>query len=59
MDCMCCVRLCISLESELNSMVMLSEKCSIQIPKEVLSLIDDGKNPNEFTRDVLNSCMHC
>jgi hypothetical protein len=21
------------------------------------SLIDDGKNPDEFTRDVLNSCI--
>jgi mediator of RNA polymerase II transcription subunit 10 len=23
----------------------------------VLSLIDDGKNPDEFTRDVINSCI--
>ena len=23
----------------------------------VVSLIDDGKNPDEFTRDVLNSCI--
>ena len=22
-----------------------------------VSLIDDGKNPDEFTRDVLNSCI--
>ncbi|KAF8103846.1 hypothetical protein N665_0183s0023 [Sinapis alba] len=46
-----------SLVSELNTMSMLSEKCNIQIPLEVLSLIDDGKNPDEFTRDVLNSCI--
>ncbi|KAH0878499.1 hypothetical protein HID58_065893 [Brassica napus] len=46
-----------SLVSELNSMSNLSEKCNIQIPVEVLSLIDDGKNPDEFTRDVLNSCI--
>jgi mediator of RNA polymerase II transcription subunit 10 len=24
---------------------------------EVVNLIDDGKNPDEFTRDVLNSCI--
>lgn len=23
----------------------------------MISLIDDGKNPDEFTRDVLNSCI--
>lgn len=23
----------------------------------LISLIDDGKNPDEFTRDVLNSCI--
>ena len=23
----------------------------------VVSLIDDGKNPDEFTRDVFNSCI--
>ncbi|KAG2269314.1 hypothetical protein Bca52824_063869 [Brassica carinata] len=46
-----------SLVSELNSISKLSEKCNIQIPTEVLSLIDDGKNPDEFTRDVLNSCI--
>ncbi|XP_033135149.1 mediator of RNA polymerase II transcription subunit 10b isoform X3 [Brassica rapa] len=46
-----------SLVSELNSISKLSEKCNIQIPMEVLSLIDDGKNPDEFARDVLNSCV--
>lgn len=24
---------------------------------EVVNFIDDGKNPDEFTRDVLNSCI--
>lgn len=38
-------------------MAKLSEKCNIQVPMEVLNLIDDGKNPDEFTRDVLNSCI--
>ncbi|KAF5746881.1 mediator of RNA polymerase II transcription subunit 10b [Tripterygium wilfordii] len=28
-----------------------------QVPMEVLNLIDDGKNPDEFTKDVLNSCI--
>lgn len=42
---------------ELDKMAKLSEKCNIQVPMEVLSLIDDGKNPDEFTREVLNSCI--
>uniref|UniRef100_A0A2P2JRH1 Mediator of RNA polymerase II transcription subunit 10 n=1 Tax=Rhizophora mucronata TaxID=61149 RepID=A0A2P2JRH1_RHIMU len=42
---------------ELDNMAKLSEKCNIQVPMEVLRLIDDGKNPDEFTRDVLNSCI--
>ncbi|GMH29862.1 hypothetical protein Nepgr_031705 [Nepenthes gracilis] len=46
-----------SLVSELDNMVKLSEKCVIQVPMEVLNLIDDGKNPDEFTRDVINSCI--
>uniref|UniRef100_A0A5B7AFQ6 Mediator of RNA polymerase II transcription subunit 10 n=1 Tax=Davidia involucrata TaxID=16924 RepID=A0A5B7AFQ6_DAVIN len=46
-----------SLVLELDNMTKLSEKCSIQVPMEVLNLIDDGKNPDEFTRDVINSCI--
>ncbi|XP_057976654.1 mediator of RNA polymerase II transcription subunit 10b [Malania oleifera] len=46
-----------ALVSELDNMMKLSEKCSIQVPMEVLNLIDDGKNPDEFTRDVINSCI--
>ncbi|XP_039046593.1 mediator of RNA polymerase II transcription subunit 10b-like isoform X1 [Hibiscus syriacus] len=46
-----------SLVSELDNMAKLSEKCNIQVPMEVLNLIDDGKNPDEFTRDVLNDCI--
>uniref|UniRef100_A0A1J3JBF7 Mediator of RNA polymerase II transcription subunit 10 n=1 Tax=Noccaea caerulescens TaxID=107243 RepID=A0A1J3JBF7_NOCCA len=46
-----------SLVVELDSMAKLSEKCNIQVPMEVLNLIDNGKNPDEFTRDVLNSCI--
>ncbi|XP_002527873.2 mediator of RNA polymerase II transcription subunit 10b isoform X1 [Ricinus communis] len=42
---------------ELDKMAKLSEKCNIQVPLEVLNLIDDGKNPDEFTRDVINSCI--
>ena len=38
-------------------MIKLGDKCNIQVPMEVLNLIDDGKNPDEFTRDVLNSCI--
>ncbi|KAJ7955549.1 Mediator of RNA polymerase II transcription subunit 10 [Quillaja saponaria] len=46
-----------TLVMELDNMVKLSEKCNIQVPMEVLNLIDDGKNPDEFTRDVINSCI--
>ncbi|KAK2641595.1 hypothetical protein Ddye_023358 [Dipteronia dyeriana] len=46
-----------SLVTELDNMVKLSEKCDIQVPLEVLNLIDEGKNPDEFTRDVINSCI--
>ncbi|CAH8253496.1 unnamed protein product [Arabidopsis lyrata] len=46
-----------SLVMELDNMTKLSEKCNIQVPMEVLNLIDDGKNPDEFTKDVLNSCI--
>jgi len=30
--------------------MVISVSCAV-------SLIDDGKNPDEFTRDVLNSCI--
>jgi mediator of RNA polymerase II transcription subunit 10 len=41
---------------ELGNMVKSSEKCNIQVPIEVLNLIDEGKNPDDFTKDVINSC---
>lgn len=46
-----------SLVLELDNMVKLSEKCHIQVPVEVLNLIDDGKNPDGFTKDVINGCI--
>ncbi|KAK1438564.1 hypothetical protein QVD17_04373 [Tagetes erecta] len=46
-----------TLVMEMDNMTKLAEKCNIQIPIEVLNLIDDGKNPDEFTRDVLNTCI--
>ncbi|KAI5581110.1 hypothetical protein BDE02_08G199300, partial [Populus trichocarpa] len=45
------------LVTELDNMVKLSERCNIQVPMEVLNLIDDGRNPDEFTRAVINSCI--
>ncbi|XP_017235507.1 mediator of RNA polymerase II transcription subunit 10b-like isoform X1 [Daucus carota subsp. sativus] len=42
---------------ELDNMSKLPEKCNIDVPMEVFNLIDDGKNPDEFTRDVLNKCI--
>ncbi|CAL5356368.1 unnamed protein product [Camellia sinensis] len=46
-----------SLVLELDTMTKMVDKCNIQIPMEVLNLIDEGKNPDEFTRDVLNGCI--
>ncbi|CAD6224124.1 unnamed protein product [Miscanthus lutarioriparius] len=46
-----------ALVAELDTMQKLAEGCNIQVPMEVVNLIDDGKNPDEFTRDVLNSCI--
>ncbi|KAK1260586.1 Mediator of RNA polymerase II transcription subunit 10b [Acorus gramineus] len=46
-----------ALVTELDNMKMLAGKCDIQVPMEVVNLIDDGKNPDEFTKDVLNSCI--
>ncbi|XP_010251657.1 PREDICTED: mediator of RNA polymerase II transcription subunit 10b-like [Nelumbo nucifera] len=43
--------------SELDTMQKLAENCNIQVPMEVVNLIDDGKNPDEFTRDVINGCI--
>ncbi|CAI9764660.1 unnamed protein product [Fraxinus pennsylvanica] len=31
-------------------MTKLAEICNIQVPMEVINLIDDGKNPDEFGR---------
>ncbi|KAK4270689.1 hypothetical protein QN277_019467 [Acacia crassicarpa] len=42
---------------ELDNMIKLAEKCNIQVPMEVVNLIDDGKNPDEFTKDVIMNCV--
>ncbi|KAE8773819.1 Mediator of RNA polymerase II transcription subunit 10 [Hordeum vulgare] len=46
-----------ALVADLDTMQKLADGCNIQVPMEVVNLIDDGKNPDEFTRDVLNSCI--
>jgi mediator of RNA polymerase II transcription subunit 10 len=46
-----------SLVLELDNMTKLAEECNIQVPLHILNLIDDGKNPDEFTRDILNDCI--
>ncbi|XP_058201801.1 mediator of RNA polymerase II transcription subunit 10b-like [Rhododendron vialii] len=46
-----------SLVLELDNMTKMAEKCNIQVPMQVVNLIDDGKNPDEFTKDVLNECI--
>ncbi|XP_060202962.1 mediator of RNA polymerase II transcription subunit 10b-like [Lycium barbarum] len=43
---------------ELDNMAKLGDKCNnVHVPMEVLNLIDNGKNPDEFTSHVLNSCI--
>jgi mediator of RNA polymerase II transcription subunit 10 len=34
-----------------------AQNCNIPIPLEVVRFIDDGRNPDEFTKDLLNSCV--
>ncbi|KAG0453207.1 hypothetical protein HPP92_025871 [Vanilla planifolia] len=46
-----------ALVAELQAMQKLAENCNIQVPMEIVNLIDDGKNPDEFTKDVINSCI--
>ncbi|KMZ59773.1 Mediator of RNA polymerase II transcription subunit 10b [Zostera marina] len=46
-----------ALVTELDTMQKLGDSCNIQVPMEVVNLIDDGKNPDEFTKDVFNSCI--
>ncbi|KAL6175857.1 hypothetical protein ACLB2K_052495 [Fragaria x ananassa] len=46
-----------ALVTKLDNMAKLSDKCTIQVPAEVFNLIDNGKNPDEFTRDVISSCI--
>ncbi|XP_057477678.1 mediator of RNA polymerase II transcription subunit 10b-like isoform X2 [Actinidia eriantha] len=41
---------------ELEYITKFTDKCDIQF-WYMFSLIDDGKNPDEFTRDVLNGCI--
>ncbi|XP_058734124.1 mediator of RNA polymerase II transcription subunit 10b-like [Vicia villosa] len=45
------------LVAELDNMMKLAENCNIQVPMEVIKLIDDGKNPDLFTQDVINDCI--
>jgi len=46
-----------SLVNELNEMQRAAQDCDIQVPLEVITLIDEGKNPDEFTRDIINKCI--
>ncbi|XP_078428085.1 mediator of RNA polymerase II transcription subunit 10b-like [Wolffia australiana] len=46
-----------ALVAEFDTMQKLAGNCNFQIPMEVINLIDDGKNPDEFTKDVFNSCI--
>lgn len=34
-----------------------AQNTDIQVPLEVIRFIDDGKNPDEFTKDIINKCI--
>eukprot|EP00741_Cyanophora_paradoxa_P015080 tig00020848_g14551.t1 len=35
----------------------LSHRIPLQIPVQVLGYVDDGRNPNQFTRDLIARCV--
>jgi mediator of RNA polymerase II transcription subunit 10 len=45
------------LVNEINEMQKAAQDIDIQVPLEVIKLIDDGKNPDEFTKDIINKCI--
>nr|XP_024388927.1 mediator of RNA polymerase II transcription subunit 10b-like isoform X2 [Physcomitrium patens] len=45
------------LVSEFGNMHSASQDCHIQIPLEVLNFIDEGRNPDEYTKHLLNGCI--
>ncbi|XP_057858353.2 mediator of RNA polymerase II transcription subunit 10b [Cryptomeria japonica] len=46
-----------SLVGELDQMQKAAQNCDIQVPLEVIKLIDDGRNPDEYTKDIINKCI--
>lgn len=34
-----------------------AEDSHFQIPIDVIRLVDEGKNPDEFTKDLINNCI--
>lgn len=34
-----------------------ADDCHIQIPIDVIRFIDEGRNPDEFTKDLINNCI--
>eukprot|EP00249_Psilotum_nudum_P009287 c21834_g1_i1 orf=63-725(+) len=42
---------------ELSFMHSAAQDCHIDVPIDVVRFIDEGRNPDEFTRDLINSCI--
>ncbi|KAG6550151.1 hypothetical protein Mapa_008107 [Marchantia paleacea] len=42
---------------ELMVLQSTAQNISIPIPLEVVRFIDEGRNPDEFTKDLLNNCI--
>ncbi|KAI5057365.1 hypothetical protein GOP47_0027380 [Adiantum capillus-veneris] len=42
---------------ELSIVHSAAEDCHFQIPIDVIRLVDEGKNPDEFTKELLNNCI--
>lgn len=34
-----------------------AEDCHFQIPVDVVRFVDEGRNPDEFTKDLINNCI--
>eukprot|EP01018_Ginkgo_biloba_P006547 Gb_36353 [translate_table: standard] len=47
-----------SVVDEFDVMQKAAQDCDIQVPLGVIKLIDDGKNPDEFTKKLIEECIN-
>mmetsp|Transcript_26583 Transcript_26583/g.43519 ORF Transcript_26583/g.43519 Transcript_26583/m.43519 type:complete len:139 (-) Transcript_26583:788-1204(-) len=46
-----------ALVERFQSLERLANESTVQVPLEVLSYVDDGRNPNLFTKDSIQRCI--